>query len=210
NECQLPACGDGVVHEGEQCDDGNAEDADGCTNACTPGPGAVVAVGTGEFHTCALSQSGVVRCWGAPAYGRLGQPGYGEHIGDDEPPVDWDPIDVADDVVDLVNGVNHACALRAGGQVRCWGNNDYGQLGYGHMMDIGDDETPAAAGDVPLPGPVIGLAAGSGHTCAVLQGGDVICWGGNGSGQLGTGTTDRLGDDESIDGALPIDLPGPA
>jgi hypothetical protein len=155
-----------------------------------------------------------VRCWGAPDYGRLGQPGYNDYddaIGDDEPPSDWDPVQVADDVIDLVAGGSYSCALRAGGQVRCWGAAGSGQLGYGNTDAIGDDETPADAGDVPLPGPVASLAAGTSHTCAVLEDGDVVCWGTNDSGQLGLGNTDRIGDDETVDGATGrVPLPGPA
>jgi alpha-tubulin suppressor-like RCC1 family protein len=52
-------------------------------------------------------------------------------------------------VLELAAGYEHTCALLAGDAIRCWGNNDFGQLGYGHTEDIGDDETPASAGDVP-------------------------------------------------------------
>jgi alpha-tubulin suppressor-like RCC1 family protein len=214
NECQAPACGDGVASAGEACDDADDDDADACTAACALGPAAVAAVATGDYHVCAVSEASVVRCWGAPDYGRLGQPGYNDYddaIGDDEPPSDWDAVQVADDVDDVVAGSNHSCALRAGGGVRCWGANGSGQLGYGNTDAVGDDETPADAGDVPLPGPVASLAAGSVHTCAVLESGDVVCWGSNYSGQLGLGTTDNIGDDELVDGATGIvPLPGPA
>jgi alpha-tubulin suppressor-like RCC1 family protein len=44
----------------------------------------------------------------------------------------------------------HACALLTKGAVRCWGWNHCGQLGYGNIGNIGDDETPASAGDMPV------------------------------------------------------------
>lgn len=211
NECQAPACGDGVANAGEACDDADDDDADSCTAACDLGPGAVATVGTGEHHVCALSEQGQVRCWGAPDYGRLGQPGYSEHIGDDEPPSDWNPVEVAADVIDLAVGTEHNCALRAGGEVRCWGYGSYGQLGYGNTMTIGDDETPQSAGDVPLPGPVAGLTAGARHTCALFDDGRVACWGSNSEGQLGLGHTTSIGDDETVDAAAGfVQLPGAA
>lgn len=214
NECLAPACGDGIASAGEACDDADDDDADSCTNACGLGPAAVAALGAGDYHVCALSEAGTVRCWGAPDYGRLGQPGYNDYddaIGDDEPPSDWDPVVVASDAIDLVAGADHSCVLRAGGQVRCWGANGYGRLGYGHTDSVGDDETPEDAGDVPLPGPVASLAAGDSHTCAVLEDGRVVCWGANNSGQLGLGHTDTIGDDETVDGATGIvPLPGAA
>lgn len=213
NECQVATCGDGVVTTGESCDDGDDDDADSCTAACTSGPAAVVSVAAGEYHNCALSEAGVVRCWGAPDYGRLGQPGYSEHIGDDEVPADWDPVEVADDVVELVAGSDHNCALRQGGQLRCWGANDAGQLGYGNGDHVGDDEAPAAAGDVPLPGAVVSVAAGVNHTCAAFDDGRVACWGSNNAGKLGVGDESvyRIGLSETVvDAGLFVSLPGPA
>jgi hypothetical protein len=44
----------------------------------------------------------------------------------------------------------HTCARLGTGEVRCWGDAGFGQLGYANTVDIGDDETPASAGDVPL------------------------------------------------------------
>ena len=77
--------------------------------------------------------------------------GYGHtnNIGDDETPASAGDVNVGGVVVGLGLGRYHTCALLDGGSVRCWGHNNYGQLGYGHTTPIGDDEPPASAGDVP-------------------------------------------------------------
>ncbi|MBC8072139.1 MAG: DUF4215 domain-containing protein, partial [Deltaproteobacteria bacterium] len=209
NECTTPVCGDGVVQGDEDCDDGNDEDGDSCTASCTSGPTAIAAISTGDAHTCAVSTGGTVRCWGAPGYGRLGQPGYDENIGDDEPPSDWDPVEAGPDVIAISAGTQHTCVLRSSGTALCWGYNSYGQLGLGHSMNIGDDEPVLDAGDLPL-ADLVGISAGDSHTCAVDGDGAVWCWGSNNAGQLGTGDTVSVGGSETLDALAPVDLPGAA
>ena len=75
---------------------------------------------------------------------------------------------------EIAAGVNHTCALLSGGAVRCWGDGASGRLGYGNTNNIGDNETPASAGDVDVGGTVTEIAAGR-HTCALLSTGAVRC-----------------------------------
>jgi len=208
SECLVNVCGDGFLGAGEQCDDANGEDADSCTAQCELGPQAVLDIAMGEYHVCAVSLSGAVKCWGASDYGRLGQPGYDENIGDDEAPSDWDDVEVASGVVELVAGSDHTCALLDSGRVACWGYNNGRQLGYDHNDNVGDDETPASAGDVGLAG-VIGLAAGDTHTCALLSGGDVTCWG-QGASALGYGDSMSSMDGDTAGSLGLVSLQGPA
>jgi alpha-tubulin suppressor-like RCC1 family protein len=73
----------------------------------------------------------------------------------------------------------------------------FGQLGYGNVNSIGDDEHPSAAGSVSLGGTAEQVIAGGFHTCAVLTTGAVRCWGANTAGQLGLSTSIfAVGDDE--------------
>jgi alpha-tubulin suppressor-like RCC1 family protein len=146
----------------------------------------------GSNHTCLKSPSGVVRCWGQNKDGQLGY-GHTKTIGDDEVPASVGDVDVGGHVMQLAAGARHTCALLDNGKVRCWGTNVVGQLGYGNSKDIGDDEAPASAGDVDVGGKVIQLAAGSGHTCALLDTGKVRCWGYNSEGQLGYANTNSVG-----------------
>src|SRR6185503_5829179 len=88
-------------------------------------------------------------------------------------------------VVQLATGGEHTCALLEDGAARCWGDNWDGQLGYARPDEIGDDELPSSVGVVDVGGPVMQLSAGYWHTCALLEGGDVRCWGDNEYGQLG-------------------------
>ena len=85
-----------------------------------------------------------------------------------------------------------------------------GQLGYANEDDVGDDETPASAGDVDVGGVVTQLAAGDWHTCALLDTGAVRCWGSNENGELGYGAIGDVGDDETPAsvGDVPCLLPG--
>jgi alpha-tubulin suppressor-like RCC1 family protein len=84
----------------------------------------------------------------------------------------------------IAAGDEHTCALK-GGQVYCWGYNDYGQLGDGTTTDR---TTPTLVADGAMGNSgVTAVAAGWYHTCA-LKGGQVYCWGWNGNGQLGDGT----------------------
>lgn len=127
----------------------------------------------GWHHTCVLSAGGAVRCWGVGEFGRLGYAST-EDIGNDETPASVGAVQVGAPVVQVVAGGERTCALLETGSVRCWGHASFGtSLGYGNMEDIGDDETPAAAGDVPIGGNAIELAADSFHTCAILDTGSV-------------------------------------
>jgi alpha-tubulin suppressor-like RCC1 family protein len=109
-------------------------------------------------------------------------------------------------VVELAAGAFHTCALLVTGAVRCWGDNGYGQLGYGHTFSIGDNELPSSTGDVQVGGTVVKLTAGKHHTCALLSSGAARCWGRNSYGQLGYGHTNFIGDNElpSSAGDVPV------
>jgi alpha-tubulin suppressor-like RCC1 family protein len=86
-------------------------------------------------------------------------------------------------MVAVAAGEMHACALTAGGGVKCWGKNDYGQLGNG--TDDAHSLTPV---DVQgLTSGVTAIASGRYHSCAVLTSGAVKCWGGNLYGEQGIG-----------------------
>ena len=168
-----------------------------------------VAVAAGGDHTCALLDTGRVRCWGQDNHGQLGY-GNTEWIGDDEAPGSAGPVNLGRGrtAVQITAGQDHTCALLDNGTVRCWGLNADGQLGYGNTDTIGDNETPGSVGPVDL-GPgrtAVAISAGAWHTCALLDNGTVRCWGRNDRGQLGYGNTDPIGDDEPPGPVGPVDL----
>ena len=96
----------------------------------------------------------------------------------------------------LVAGHHHQCALSFG-QLKCFGRNNAGQLGYGSSDNVGDDqeEVGPQLPVVDVGGTVLQACAGESHTCAVLEGGSLKCWGANFYGQIGSGNTATLGDD---------------
>jgi alpha-tubulin suppressor-like RCC1 family protein len=85
-------------------------------------------------------------------------------------------------VTALEAGDFHTCAVLTGGTVKCWGANFSGQVGDG-SIDVG------RLSPVVVPGlaGVSKVAAGAAHSCALLGGGTVRCWGSNSEGQLGDG-----------------------
>ncbi len=179
--------------------------------------GSAVAITAGTSHTCALLLTGAVRCWG---FNGAGQLGYGNTttVGNGYGP----SIEVAGDVplggtaVAISAGAYHTCALLSAGAVRCWGQNNAAQLGYGNTQTVGDgapgDKSIVDAGDVPLGGTAVAIAAGYHHTCALLATGAVRCWGDNTYGQLGYNTTTSVGDGSgpSIQSAGDVPLGGTA
>ena len=169
--------------------------------------GTVTQITAGKSHTCALLDTGAVRCWG---YGLGGRVGYGNvnDIGDNEAPATAGDVNVGGMVTQITAGQDHTCALLDTGAVRCWGLGASGRLGYGNTNDIGDNETPASAGDVDVGGTVIQIDAGVFHTCALLDTGAVRCWGAGGTGRLGYGNSVTIGDDETPATAGDVDVGG--
>jgi alpha-tubulin suppressor-like RCC1 family protein len=161
----------------------------------TGGDTDIMQIRAGDTHTCALLNNGTVRCWGNGANGRLGY-GNTDTIGDNEAPYTRGAISLVEEVVQLATGGSHTCVLLSNGFVRCWGNNQYGQLGYGHTNALGDNEAVSSVGHVNLGARAVRLTAGTDHTCALLNSGRVRCWGYNNLGQLGYGHTNNIGDDE--------------
>jgi alpha-tubulin suppressor-like RCC1 family protein len=90
-------------------------------------------------------------------------------------------------VAEIAAGGYHTCARLSDGTVRCWGHNEYGQLG--------DNTQTSRLVPVAVSGlsGVAEIVAGASHTCARLSDGTVRCWGNNDYGQLGDNTqTSRL------------------
>jgi alpha-tubulin suppressor-like RCC1 family protein len=136
----------------------------------------VVDLGSGGDHTCAVLQSGRVRCWGDGSDGQIGDGTTNNYSLATE-------TQGIDDARRVAAGSGHTCVVRTNGSVACWGSNARGQLGTG---DTRDRTTPT---DVPNLSEVVDLAAGRQHTCAVTTTGALYCWGDNQSGQIGRGTT---------------------
>jgi alpha-tubulin suppressor-like RCC1 family protein len=87
-------------------------------------------------------------------------------------------------VEDVLLGARHTCAIMVDRTLRCWGLNDFGQLG------LGDTQNRLVPTIVKGMTKVTFVSLGERHTCATLEGGAVHCWGSNESGQLGTGPPD--------------------
>jgi alpha-tubulin suppressor-like RCC1 family protein len=178
------------------------------------------AVSAGYFHTCAILDDGTVRCWGSGTDGALGY-GSEQNIADGQPgsptiatagPV---PLPAGRRAIDISAGYGHSCAVLDDGSAWCWGRGGSGQLGHGVFQNIADgqpgDPSLPAAGPVPLPPgrTAIAIAAGTQHTCAILDDSSVRCWGDGTFGKLGYGSTDGVGGGigQSIIQAGPVPLP---
>lgn len=144
--------------------------------------------------TCAVRADGTVFCWGELAHHSFAQRPRGVHTECNRCSCATHGTFVhgIDDAVQVAVGAEHACVLTREGQVRCWGDNRFGQLGLAHTREL-----PRVSGD-PLSelAPVVRLKArkvfaGAYYSCALLDAGGVSCWGLDASGQLGSAARER-------------------
>ncbi|HJN55716.1 MAG TPA: putative Ig domain-containing protein, partial [Candidatus Poseidoniales archaeon] len=142
----------------------------------------------GDYHTCVMTESGAVKCWGKNGAGQIGA-GYTNTTGTMavHTPVSVD-LGTGRTAVSLTAGDEHNCAILDNADLVCWGLNWQGQLGLGNTADKNSPKTV----DLADGRTAVDVAAGSAHTCAILDNGNVKCWGFNGDGSVGDGTwTDR-------------------
>ncbi|NLG95743.1 MAG: hypothetical protein GX491_00125 [Chloroflexi bacterium] len=133
----------------------------------------------GGLHTCALTPTGGVKCWGLNNFGQLGDGTTTEYS---TRPVDV--IDLSSGVQAIAAEYNYTCALPTAGKVKCWGDNWYGQI----REDTTTTHYSTPVDVEGLSGGVRAITAGGAHTCALTTTGGVKCWGANWYGQLGNGT----------------------
>jgi alpha-tubulin suppressor-like RCC1 family protein len=162
------------------------------------------AIAAGGSHTCVLLEDGSVRCWGLGANGQLG---YGAtSVVVDASSAGPVSLGAGRSATAISAGDHHTCAVLDDGAVRCWGFGYDGRLGHAAQADVGDDETPGSVAPVALGGRAVAISAGGSHTCAVLEGGAVRCWGAGAAGRLGSAATSSVGDDETPASLAPVNL----
>jgi alpha-tubulin suppressor-like RCC1 family protein len=156
--------------------------------------GTLRSIAAGSMHTCAVTSSGGAKCWGNNEYGQLGA---GNTTASNV------PVDVSG----LVSGVQvistgsaHACALMIDGAIKCWGLNEYGQIGNGQVGHLNGSTVPVDIHGQSSGMQAIAVGSSSNHSCALALGGGVKCWGWNVAGQLGDGGMTNSG--------VPVDVFG--
>jgi alpha-tubulin suppressor-like RCC1 family protein len=136
-------------------------------------------IAAGGNHTCVLYETGEVFCWGNNQHGQLGD-GTTENR--------FTPVSVqglSTGAQSIVLGEDHTCARLKTGKVKCWGRNDFGQLGDGTWTDRSSPVDISG-----LENQAMDVVVGNHHTCAMTTGYPMFqCWGSNQYGQLGDNTT---------------------
>ncbi|PYN80930.1 MAG: hypothetical protein DMD96_12750 [Candidatus Rokuibacteriota bacterium] len=165
------------------------------------------AVSAGGFHTCALPGDGTVRCWGQNDYGQLGN-GTSDPVPDSPSTFNPTPVTVSGitTAVAISAGGWYTCALLQNGTIRCWGDNTYGQLGDGATIappTVRIASTPVTVSGITT---AVAIDAGIFHVCALLQDGSARCWGRNGDGRLGNGSTANSSTPTAVPGVNPVAL----
>ena len=174
---------------------GNGQDGGGNANCCefdnTSEPidlglgRTAVAVSTGGHHTCAILDNGELKCWGWDQNGQLGDAGgTGSFV--NAPPSNAIDLGLGRTAIAVSAGQHHTCAILDNSDLKCWGRDDSGQLGTpGNGVNLAEPQsTPINFG----PGrTAVAVSAGVHHTCAILDNGELKCWGGDSHGYLGRG-----------------------
>jgi len=146
---------------------GNGTDSHSSVPVGVAGLGSgVTRIAAGSAHTCALMADGRVKCWGGDGSGQLGT-GTRDKFASSTVPVEV--MDLSG-VTSIAAGSLHTCALRSDGTVRCWGNNEFGQLGSG----------PETGSPSPIDAGVVGavdLQTTDNATCVIDASGGLKCWG---------------------------------
>eukprot|EP01083_Nonionella_stella_P067414 178301_1 len=162
-----------------------------------------IQIEAGDYHVCALSDLGKVKCWGLNNYGQLGN-GHTSNVGDGSNEM-GDSLHVVDlgsnlNVTQITAGGRHTCSLFTIGSIKCWGYGVYGQLGNGNTNNVGDDPDemggylPFVDLGIRFAGAVVEVKEGYSHTCATSSSHEVKCWGLGSYGRLGSGNTANIGD----------------
>lgn len=126
----------------------------------------IVDVAAGKEHTCALTSAGLVYCWGENGYGQLGTGPL--NLDSNFPSL----VVLSGSATAITAGENYTCVALANGGARCWGQNNYGQLGDGTETDR---SLPTIVNG--LSQQITSLDGGSQYTCAALENTSVSCWG---------------------------------
>lgn len=144
------------------------------------------AISVGSEHSCALTKSGGMKCWGSNSWGMLGNGSKTTSL------VPQDVVGATSGITAIGTGGNHSCALTKEGLVKCWGDNSLGALGAGPSL---------VASLIPLEVPDIkakALAIGRYHSCIESSTNQLVCWGWNATGQLGNNST--------VDSSVPVNV----
>ena len=144
-------------------------------------PRPAVAISAGESHTCAILDNNSMMCWGRNDFGQVGDGTTNQR---DVPVYVENFIGANVYPIAVSGGSLHTCALLNDGSINCWGRNNNGQLG----TYSGDSSSPVS---ISLGSNVsaMQISSNGGHNCVLLTNKTLNCWGQNGWGQIGDGTT---------------------
>ncbi len=131
--------------------------------------GYVQKLGLGFSHSCAILSDKTLQCWGLNANGQVGSGVAANHFTTPQ------SVTGITNVIKVVGGGAHTCALLGDGSIKCWGYGFFGQLGNGNSGNTADSNVPVNV--INLGGKAVDLAASYIGTCALLQDGRIRCWG---------------------------------
>ncbi len=190
----------GLNYVGQLGDGTTSSNASGTAPVAVTGGLTFASLSASGDHTCALARDGVAYCWGANSFGQLGDGTTNFSSG---------PVAVSGGLTftTLSTSTAHTCGVTLGGAAYCWGWNGSGQLGDGTTTSssvpvavagglafsmLAPGSAPARGGHFPM----------STHTCGATNSGAAYCWGQNGYGQLGTGSTESSTVPVAVSGGL--------
>jgi len=163
---------------------GNGRTKNSSTPVSVGGIYGAIAVNSGYKHTCVLFPTGTVSCWG---YNQLGELGNGTITNNSVPTA----VSGLGAVATSSSGAAHTCAVLMNGELYCWGDNEVGEIGTG-SANRGTPYGISNPVQVEQGSKIVGVSAGFVHTCALVSGGSVDCWGYNFDGQVGDGTVNHI------------------
>ncbi|MCK5072895.1 MAG: PKD domain-containing protein [Bacteriovoracaceae bacterium] len=186
----------------------------------------VIQVSHGDGHICALLESENIKCWGNNYDYQLGYDKvWWESTGKNLLLKDLGYVSIGEPVKKVIAGNGVTCVILESGNLKCWGRNYYGELGYADFYGvsipgspsqtpyIGDDENISDLPYIDIGGKVKDISIGANHMCAILETDDLICWGRNingecGKGEYGYDINNVIGDNETPASLGPIDFEG--